>query len=117
MIVGVSETFSAAHLIPGHWKCGKVHGHNFKVEVEVEGDVKDGMVIDFYELKRILKEIIDKYDHDLLNKHFENPTSENICLEIFNQLKERGLNVVRVRVSESPDKWVEIRLYPDSSNI
>ena len=65
----------------------------------------------------ILREIIDKYDHDLLNKHFENPTSENICLEIFNQLRERGLNVVRVRVSESPDKWAEIRLYPDLSNI
>jgi len=109
MIVGVSETFSAAHSIPGHWKCGKVHGHNFKVEVEVEGEVKNGMVIDFYDLKKILREIIEKFDHELLNKYIENPTSENICTEIFNELRKRGLNVVRVRVSESPDKWAEIR--------
>lgn len=109
-MVGVSESFSAAHSIPGHWKCGKVHGHNFKVEVEVEGEVRNGMVIDFYDLKKIIREIIGKYDHDLLNNYFENPTSENVCIEIFNQLKKRGLNVVKVRVSESPDKWAEVRI-------
>ncbi len=108
-VIGVSETFSAAHYIPGHWKCGKTHGHNFKVEVEIEGEIKDGMVMDFYDLKKILKEILEKYDHDLLNKYIENPTSENICIAIFNELKNRGINVIRVRVSESPDKWAEVR--------
>ncbi len=90
MVVGVSETFSAAHFIPGHWKCGRVHGHNFRVEVEVEGDLRNGMVMDFYELKKILREIVERYDHGLLNDHFENPTSENICVEIFSRLRERG---------------------------
>jgi 6-pyruvoyltetrahydropterin/6-carboxytetrahydropterin synthase len=110
MIVGVSETFSSAHYIPDHWKCGKVHGHNFKVEVEVEGEVKDGMVVDFFDLKKILREILSRYDHELLNKYFENPTSENICIDIFNELRRRGLNVVRVRVYENTDKWAEIRV-------
>ncbi len=109
VVVGVSETFSAAHFIPGHRKCGRVHGHNFRVEVEVEGELRNGMVVDFYELKKILREIVERYDHGLLNDHFENPTSENICMEIFGRLRERGLNVVRVRVSESPDKWAEVR--------
>ena len=78
------------------------------MEVEVEGELKDGMVIDFYELKKILKEILNKFDHNLLNNYIENPTSENIAITIFNQLKKIGLNVVRVRVFESPDKWAEV---------
>jgi len=109
-VVGVKDTFSAAHAIPGHKKCGKIHGHNFDVSVEVEGELKNGMVIDFFELKSILKEILEKFDHSILNETIENPTSENIALHIFQELKKRGLNVVRVRVSENMDKWAEIRI-------
>ncbi|MCX8172335.1 MAG: 6-carboxytetrahydropterin synthase QueD [Archaeoglobaceae archaeon] len=110
MIVGVSDTFSAAHSIPGHKKCGKVHGHNFMVSVEVEGEVKNGMVIDFFELKKLLREILGKFDHSLLNEIIEVPTSENIALYVFQELKKIGLNVVRVRVSENVDKWAEVRV-------
>ena len=109
MRIGVSEKFSSAHYIPEHWKCGEVHGHNFKVEVEVEGELKDGMVMDFYDLKKELKEVLKEFDHKLINKVIENPTSENICIEIFKRLKERGLNIVKVRVYESDDKWAELR--------
>jgi len=111
MRIGVSETFSSAHFIPEHWKCGKIHGHNFKVEVEVEGEVKEnGMVMDFLDLKKELKEVLKEFDHRLLNEIVEIPTSENLCLEIFKRLKDRGLNVVRVRVYESEDKWAEVRV-------
>lgn len=109
MIVGVSESFSAAHSIPGHQKCGKLHGHNFVVSVEVEGEVRNGIVIDFFDLKKILKEILDKFDHSILNEIIEVPTSENIAIYIYEELKKKGLNVVRVRVSENVDKWAEIR--------
>lgn len=110
MIIGVSTSFSAAHSIPGHAKCGKVHGHNFKVEVEISGKVgQNGMVMDFFDLKRIVNEVVSKFDHTLLNEQIEIPTSENICLKIFEELKERGLNVRRVRVAENEDKWAEIR--------
>ncbi len=111
MIVGVSTSFSAAHSIPGHKKCGKVHGHNFRVEVEVAGEVKDnGMVMDFFDLKMMLKDVISKFDHTLLNEQIEIPTSENICLHIYEELKRKGLRVVRVRVAENEDKWAEIKL-------
>lgn len=106
--VGVKETFSAAHAIPGHKKCGKVHGHNFEVSVEVSGELKNGMVMDFFELKKILREILEKLDHRLLNEIIENPTSENIAIFVFNELRNKGLNVVRVRVAENLDKWAEI---------
>ncbi len=112
MIVGVSETFDSAHYLPNHPKCGKVHGHTYKVEVEVEGELKDGMVIDFEDIKAILKDVVAKFDHRLINDFMENPTCENICLAIFNEIKDRlkDLKVIRVRVYENPDKWAEIRI-------
>ncbi len=114
MIVGVSETFDSAHFIPNHPKCGKVHGHTYTVEVEVEGDLKNGMIVDFADLKSILRDTLSKFDHRLINELIENPTCENICLAIFDELRDklrnRNLNLIRVRVYENPDKWAEIRL-------
>ncbi len=112
MIVGVSETFDSAHFLPNHPKCGKVHGHTYKVEVEVEGELRDGMVIDFEDLKAILREIVSKFDHKLINDLIDNPTCENICLAIFNEIKDRlkDLKVIRVKVYENPNKWAEIRI-------
>ena len=40
MILGVSETFDSAHFLPNHPKCGRIHGHTYKVEIEVEGELK-----------------------------------------------------------------------------
>lgn len=111
VIIGISTSFSAAHSIPGHRKCGKIHGHNFKVEVEIAGKVKEnGMVMDFFDLKKLVEEVVSKFDHTIINETLEIPTSENICLHILNELKKRGLNVKRVRVAENDDKWAEIRL-------
>ncbi len=110
MRIGVSEKFSAAHSIPGHEKCGKIHGHNFKVEIEIEGNIREnGMVMDFFDLKKHLKETLKDFDHRLLNEIIEIPTSENICLEIMKRLQEKGIEVVRVRVYENEDKWAEIK--------
>ena len=110
MRIGVSEKFSAAHSIPGHEKCGRVHGHNFRVEIEIEGDVREnGMVMDFFDLKKHLKEVLVEFDHRLLNEIIDIPTSENLCLEIMRRLKERGIDVVRVRVYDNDDKLAEIR--------
>ncbi|WP_456370456.1 6-carboxytetrahydropterin synthase QueD [Geoglobus sp.] len=109
MRIGVSERFSAAHSIPGHERCGRLHGHNFRVEVEIEGDIREnGMVMDFYDLKKHLREVLSEFDHRILNEIIDIPSSENICTEIFRKLKNKGLNVVRVRVYESEDKWAEL---------
>lgn len=59
--------FSAAHFIIGHKKCEHLHGHNWRVGVTVEGEPDErGLVVDFFELKRILGKICDGYDHRLL---------------------------------------------------
>ena len=59
--------FSAAHLIHGHTKCGRLHGHTYAVHVTVYGDQdKNGMIVDFSYLKKVLKEIVEKFDHKVL---------------------------------------------------
>ena len=69
-----------------------MHGHNWKVEVEVSGDKLDnvGMVIDFKEIRNMTNEVVDKLDHRFLNDltAFKkiNPTAENIAKYIHIEL-------------------------------
>lgn len=70
-------TFSAAHRIEGHPKCGRLHGHNYEVDVFIGSDtLRDGMVLDFAELDRIVKPIIDSLDHRYICSDFD--TSDHI---------------------------------------
>lgn len=64
-------TFSAAHYIPGHTGgCERMHGHNYRVRVWVEADELDelGMVMDFADLRRIVGEVLDPFDHRVINE-------------------------------------------------
>ncbi|MHA1401066.1 MAG: 6-pyruvoyl trahydropterin synthase family protein [Candidatus Heimdallarchaeaceae archaeon] len=68
--------FSCAHLVVGETFYERLHGHNYIVQISVIGEQKDdNMVINFYDLKRIVKPIVDRLDHHLLlptkNKHIE----------------------------------------------
>lgn len=60
--------FSAAHRIEGHPKCGRLHGHNYKVVVEIQDSStgKDGMVLDFGFVDEVVKPIVDAMDHRYL---------------------------------------------------
>jgi 6-pyruvoyltetrahydropterin/6-carboxytetrahydropterin synthase len=91
----VVTEISAAHVLRGYaGACERVHGHNFKVEVEVHGRSLDdvGMAIDFYELERMTQEILAPFDHRLLNDvppfSEVNPTAENIARHVFEALAE-----------------------------
>ena len=97
--------FAAAHSLrdyPGD--CARLHGHNWKVEVEVEARELDalGMGVDFKTIRRAAREVTDALDHRYLNElpAFEtlNPTAENIAAHLFRELAAR-LNDERVRVS------------------
>lgn len=83
-------SFEAAHWLPnvpkGH-KCGRLHGHSYKVRVEIEGEPDEsGMVLDFAEVKRAWKHLDDTLDHRCLNDILPNPTSENLSEWVFNTL-------------------------------
>ena len=59
--------FSACHLIPGHPKCGRLHGHTYTVNLKIDGEPDgSGMVLDFGRVKKVLRVILDKLDHKVL---------------------------------------------------
>jgi 6-pyruvoyltetrahydropterin/6-carboxytetrahydropterin synthase len=87
-------TFEAAHRlpnVPADHKCARLHGHSFALSVFVKGPVKDpvGWVIDFADISIIVNPVIARLDHNYLNEipGLENPTSENIAIWIWRQLK------------------------------
>lgn len=88
--MSVRDEFSAAHALRHYeGKCERLHGHNFSVELTVEGaglDVKTGMVVDFKILKGALKKSLEELDHQLLNElepfGSQNPSSENLARHI-----------------------------------
>lgn len=112
-IVKVSSKFSAAHALRHYQgKCESLHGHNFFVEAEVQGNELDkdtGLLIDFTEIKKYLNSIMDNLDHSHLNEKqpFDsiNPSSENIAGYIYKELEKSLQNhqvIVRsVSVSEN----------------
>ena len=102
----VKKEFSSAHILNGHpGNCKRMHGHNWLVEAEVQGDNTNeiGMVIDFKDIKNNLKEIISVLDHQFLNdlEPFtnENPTAENISKYIYKELSN-NINTDTIKVSK-----------------
>ncbi|MDD3398768.1 MAG: 6-carboxytetrahydropterin synthase [Candidatus Methanomethylophilaceae archaeon] len=59
--------FSSCHFIPGHEKCGRLHGHSYIIRMAVDGDIgPNGMVMDFMVLKKALRGMVDELDHRIL---------------------------------------------------
>ena len=69
--ISVEQTFAAGHALRNYkGKCENVHGHNYRVQVIIRGEEVDpytGMLTDFVELKRLLREISEPLDHVFLN--------------------------------------------------
>jgi 6-pyruvoyltetrahydropterin/6-carboxytetrahydropterin synthase len=86
--------FEAAHILPFHpGKCGRMHGHSYRLEVAVRGPIQTegparGMIEDFDTIKRIVRqEAVDPLDHATLNDLIENPTAERIVMWIWQRLE------------------------------
>lgn len=102
-------SFEAAHYLPnlpeGH-KCGRLHGHSYRVRLYVTGqpDPHTGFVMDFGDIKKVFKPIInDHLDHYYLNdvEGLENPTSENLAIWIWDKVKSELPSLSRVEVFET----------------
>ncbi len=96
------------------------HGHNYVVEVTIEGDPDPvtGMIRDLKEVKELIhREVIEPFDHRFLNKEVKPfdrvvPTAENIAVEIWNRLEphlREGGRLFSVRLEETAELSVEYR--------
>ena len=111
-----SFRFEAAHYLPKlpeTHKCRRMHGHSFKFDVHVEGplDPELGWVMDFGDISRLVKPLVEELDHYLLNEipGLENPTSEVIAVWIWNRLKPDLSGLSRIVVYETCTARCEYR--------
>jgi 6-pyruvoyltetrahydropterin/6-carboxytetrahydropterin synthase len=113
MRLDVEFYFAAAHRLPRYeGPCFRLHGHNYKFFVTVEGDVdpSSGMIADFGKIKEVVaEEVLARVDHRNLNDVLDNPTAENIARWIWESLAPRMAGLVEVRLYEIPDSCVTYR--------
>jgi len=120
------------HRLPEHFdKCRNIHGHSYKMLIELEGEPQsNGMVMDYYDLKNIMKPVIENLDHAFLvyNKDKEiiefldkmkskkvvvdfQSTVENICIYFLKEINKidfpPNIRQVKVRVYETHDDYAE----------
>lgn len=129
--VSCSTSFDAAHFLANHsGLCKNLHGHRWNVTATLKSDTlidtgsSRGMIIDFSEVKEVLNEIATRFDHklvyedctlrsttllmmeeekfDLFEINFR-PTAENLAKYFYDELKNVGINVYSVSVSETPN--------------
>jgi len=107
--------FEAAHFLPNHQgACCRLHGHSYKLEIEISGEPNTdelspsyGMIMDFGDLSKIVKEnIIDVLDHHHLNNIISDPTAENLVLWIKDHLPIK-VPLSRIRLWETSKAYCE----------
>jgi len=104
-----SFTLDAAHWLPnvpeGH-KCGRLHGHTYKIIISVEGDVTPdtGWIVDYNEIKAAFEPLLAEMDHFCLNEipGLENPTAEVMAEWIFKKIRKTLPQVSDITVCETP---------------
>lgn len=125
------QSFDSAHFLAEYeGKCRNIHGHRWRVVIEIQGDSlqesgdKRGMLVDFGDLKDDLKKLADELDHSLIIEagtlrpatlaalHEEGfrilefpfrPTAENFAKYFYDRMGESGHNVRRAEVYETPN--------------
>ncbi len=132
MKIAKEFTWEMGHRLPFHTgKCKNLHGHSYKCMVELTGDPdKNGMVMDYYDLKKVVEPILDELDHafmvckkdiemiEVLEKlnsrkvvvNFET-TAENICVYLLSKIRSsnlpKNIHSIKVRVLETENSYAE----------
>lgn len=116
MILIKEFEFDSAHFLPKYnGKCEALHGHTYKMVIKLEGyPDQEGMIVDFVELKCIVKkEVVDFLDHTCLNELFEQPSAENIAVWVWKKLegllKRENCSLYEVEIWETKTSGVVYR--------
>lgn len=134
MKVAKEFKWEMGHRLPEHFgNCKNIHGHSYKMIVEFEGELNnDEMIIDFYDIDRIIKPLIERLDHAfMVNKNDKdviefldkikskklivdfNSTVENICSYVLKEIKKfelpENISSVTVRIYETNEDYAEER--------
>ena len=125
-IVKTEDSFDSAHFLARYnGKCRNIHGHRWRVVIEIAGEnLDDGMVEDFTDIKAALKALTDNLDHSLVmekdtlkSQTYEclvdegfrimimdfRPTAENFAKYFFDEIKNKGFNIRAAEVYETPN--------------
>jgi 6-pyruvoyltetrahydropterin/6-carboxytetrahydropterin synthase len=91
--VSVEDSFAAGHFLRNYQgKCEKPHGHNYKVRVTLTGQELDkaGLLVDFKDLRDVMKQVIDRLDHQMINEVAPfttlNPSAENLARYFYDEV-------------------------------
>jgi 6-pyruvoyltetrahydropterin/6-carboxytetrahydropterin synthase len=105
--VSVEDSFAAGHFLRNYQgKCEKPHGHNYKVRVTLTGQELDkaGLLVDFKDLRDVMKQVIDRLDHQMINEVAPfttlNPSAENLARYFYDEIRHwlEGVNGGRVGI-------------------
>ena len=106
--VTVEDSFAAGHYLRNYkGKCENPHGHNYKVRVTLRGAELDkaGLLLDFKDVKEVMKQVIDRLDHQMLNDIEPfiklNPSAENLARYFYDQANGRLKSVTGGRLKVS----------------
>ena len=91
--------------VPESHPCYQLHGHSFKIIISIIGQINKntGFVIDFQEIENAFNPIKKILDHSFLNKieGLSNPTSENICIWIWDKIESSIPNICEIEIKET----------------
>jgi 6-pyruvoyltetrahydropterin/6-carboxytetrahydropterin synthase len=118
--VSVEQTFAAGHALRGYkGKCENVHGHNYRVRVTVAGEQLNsiGLLVDFVEIKRLMRQTIEYLDHRFINDlpPFDalNPTAENMARYFYEELDK----ALTTAAAEVPARVTEVTIWETDTSL
>ena len=103
--ITVEDTFAAGHYLRNYkGKCEKPHGHNYKVRVTMHGQKLDraGLLVDFKDLREVMRHVIDRLDHQMINElepfTTVNPSAENLAKYFYDETNTNLIKATQGRV-------------------
>lgn len=118
--VTVEQTFAAGHALREYkGKCENVHGHNYRVQITVEGDRLNriGLLVDFVDLKRAVREVTEILDHQFINdlEPFTeiNPSAENLAKYFYDEVNRR----MDFEGFGAPARLAQVRIWETDTSI